>query len=93
MKAEKKKRVPLPKSKGWFSVAEVAASRGVTGAAVRYWIKTLGLEVARRFPIRISLEALDNFFRIREQIGDPRGGARPGAGRKARGGKFSGGVA
>lgn len=74
-------------------MAEVAASRGVTGAAVRYWIKTLGLEVARRFPIRISLEALDNFFRIREQIGDPRGGARPGAGRKARGGKFSGGVA
>lgn len=63
-------------------MAEVAKARGVTSPAVRYWISTLGLEVARRFPIRISAEALDNFFRIREQIGDPRGGARPGSGRR-----------
>ena len=70
------------KAKGWYTVAELATREGVTGPAVRYWIKTLGLEICKRFPIRISAEALQKFKARREQVGDPRGGARPGSGRK-----------
>jgi hypothetical protein len=75
-----------------MTVDQLATLEGVTGPAVRYWIKTLGLEVERRFPypMLISVEAWERFKARREQVSDPRGGARPGSGRKANGGKFGG---